>query len=742
MNTKSCFKYRPAEGKIWSIIFNHPLRFDPDGKNGRLMRRSLCTADSKIADKLVEEMKDLLLNELLHDENGKSKAETIYDPIIISAFYNSIDLQVSNNDTISIRENLLPLPSIDDGYNKILIMGKTGAGKTTLLQHLIDTASDKFPLTSSGRGTVSDLEVIVAKGAYKAAVNFFSKDRVRDFVQECVYNAILTNSDNKNDIFDALSNTEEGFRLEFIIGKYTPNNDPRVNNVNQYLEIIIQIKNKFKELTQKDPDKYLINNDYSETYREEVYEDPEFKSILEEILIEFLKKFENINNGFLKKNQEDWPLYWEIETKNRTEYFKSLRVFSGNHFTLWGQLLTPLVQGMRIQGPFNSTISTGKLPKLVYIDGQGLEHRNDVPVEVIPKKLENLFGSVDKILLVDSAKPSMTGSAKYALGTVIRDGYKDKLIIAFTHFEQIDDSCYEGIEELRKDQVNRTLTSALTMLKQEIGTLTVNSYESEFKNRCFYFSHLNKEYSSMKDTREQYNEQLTRMFSLFQSKNMIPDLDNFKPNYDKEKISGEIHEAVEKFHLLWDMRFYGRPENPYNTSLESSPKKEHWKRMWAFNNRVAEFNLNAYLHLMPVSELSSNIKNSISRYLEKPIGWKPIEPNEEDKLNFIELVKNKVNDQVGNYFEYEMIKNQKEYWKQAFRHSGRGSALLRATTIDHMIYDHVAPLKVSSANWREFLDKVWSIVNNSIDSVSESIINQSLEEPIEPSNFIVDKFYE
>ncbi|MCX9010165.1 MAG: hypothetical protein OIN66_03480 [Candidatus Methanoperedens sp.] len=742
MNTKNCLKYRNADGKVWSIIYNHPLRQDSSGKKGRLMRRSLGTTDSKVAEELVCEMKELLSNESLWNETGRHEAETKYDSIIISAFYDSINPQISNGDTISIRENLLPLPSIDDGYNRILIMGKTGAGKTTLLQHLIDTASDKFPLTASSRGTVSDLEVIVAEGAYKAVVTFFSKDRVRDFVQECVYNAILKDSDNKKDIFDSFSTTEEGFRLEFIIGKYSPNDDQRENNVNQYLEIIIQIKNKFKELTQKDPDKYLSDNDYSETYREEVYEDLEFKSIVEDILMEFIEKFENINKGFLNKNQEDWPLYWEIETKNRAEYFESLRIFSGNYYTLWGQLLTPLVQGMRIQGPFNSKISIGKLPKLVYIDGQGLEHRNDVPVEVIPKKLENMFGSVDKILLVDGAKNSMTGSAKYALGTVIRDGYKDKLIIAFTQFEQIDDPSYEGIEELRKAQVDRTLTAALTMLKQEIGTLTVNSYEREFKNRCFYYSHLNKEYSSMERTREQYKEQLTRMFSLFQSKNIIPDLDNFKPNYDKEKFSGEVHIAIERFHLLWDMRFYGRPENRYSTSLEGSHKKEHWKRMWAFNNRVAEFNLNGYLHLTPVTELSSNIKNSISRCLEKPIGWKPSEPKDEDKVNFIGLVINKVIDQMDSYIENEMIKNQKEYWKQAFHHSGRGSALLRATTIDHMIYDHVAPLKVSSANWREFLDKVWSIVNNSIDSVSESIINQSLEEPIEPSNFIVDKFNE
>lgn len=121
MGNINCDKYRPSEGRIWSVIFNHPLRLNSSGKKGRWTRRSLKTVDSKTADKLIDEMKDLLSNEeLWRGEDGRFKAEKMYSRVITSAFYDSIYPEVNGSDSAPIRENLLPLPSSDDDYNKVL----------------------------------------------------------------------------------------------------------------------------------------------------------------------------------------------------------------------------------------------------------------------------------------------------------------------------------------------------------------------------------------------------------------------------------------------------------------------------------------------------------------------------------------------------------------------------------------------------------------------------------------------
>ena len=192
MDNINCLKYRPAKGKIWSVVFNHPLRLNSNGEKGRLIRRSLGTVSSKTADVFVKEMKDLLSKkDLWEGDHRKTKAEKMYNSVVTSAFYDSILPEIKDNESTPIRENLLPLPSSDDGYSKVLLVGTTGAGKSTLLRQLIGTTSENFPLTTAGKATVSDLEVIITKGNYKAAVTFFTRQMTEAFIQECVYDALL-----------------------------------------------------------------------------------------------------------------------------------------------------------------------------------------------------------------------------------------------------------------------------------------------------------------------------------------------------------------------------------------------------------------------------------------------------------------------------------------------------------------------------------------------------------------------
>ncbi len=90
MGNTNCFKYRPADGKIWSVVFNHPLRLNPNGEKGRLTRRSLRTVNSKTADGFVNEMKDFLSQkDLWEGKDGKLRAEKKYNAVVTSAFYDS-----------------------------------------------------------------------------------------------------------------------------------------------------------------------------------------------------------------------------------------------------------------------------------------------------------------------------------------------------------------------------------------------------------------------------------------------------------------------------------------------------------------------------------------------------------------------------------------------------------------------------------------------------------------------------
>ena len=489
MDNINCFKYRPAKGKIWSVVFNHPLRLNSNGEKGRLTRRSLRTVDSRIADGFVNEMKDLLSRENFWEgENGKIRAEKMYRSVVTSAFYDSILPEIKDNESIQIRENLLPLPSSDDGYNKVLFVGTTGAGKSTLLRQLIGTTSENFPLTTTGKATVSDLEVIVAKGNYKAVVTFISKPMTELYVQDCVYSAILKalKEGEKEKIFEELSeNKEQTFRLRYILGNFKdkkPNvkapcffddesdvseksedflySMEKSNKISEYLERIIQISYTLKSLylNEESNIEKKSENEYldSELLHKAIYENKDFTFLVNEIVGDIESRLCLVKKGTLRLTDK-WPLYWEFETNNRKEFLDSLRVFYSNNYRLFGMLLTPLVQGMRVQGPFYSENLSEEFPKLVFIDGQGLGHTAEsAQARSIPQKLENMFELVDVILLVDNSTQPMQHSSLTALKRAIASGYTNKLMFAFTHFDLVQGENFENIADKKDTRLQIT----------------------------------------------------------------------------------------------------------------------------------------------------------------------------------------------------------------------------------------------------------------------------------------------
>jgi len=81
----------------------------------------------------------------------------------------------------------IPLPrSSDSAYRQVLLLGTTGGGKTTLVRQLIgtDPHTERFPSTSTARTTVSDMEILLSPGLFRAAVTFLPRDEIRDYVEE------------------------------------------------------------------------------------------------------------------------------------------------------------------------------------------------------------------------------------------------------------------------------------------------------------------------------------------------------------------------------------------------------------------------------------------------------------------------------------------------------------------------------------------------------------------------------
>lgn len=85
-------KSRSQGRQCYTIILRHPVKKDSTGKSGLRIRRGLGTSDPEVADRLVGQMNELLRYSSFWNLEAKHIAEKLYDPIIVSAFYDPLEI--------------------------------------------------------------------------------------------------------------------------------------------------------------------------------------------------------------------------------------------------------------------------------------------------------------------------------------------------------------------------------------------------------------------------------------------------------------------------------------------------------------------------------------------------------------------------------------------------------------------------------------------------------------------------
>jgi ACT-domain-containing protein, predicted allosteric regulator of homoserine dehydrogenase len=94
--------------------------------------------------------------------------------------------------------------------------------------------------------------------------------------------------------------------------------------------------------------------------------------------------------------------------------------FSSNQARDFGRLLTPLVNGIRVSGPFKPYWAESGA-RLVLIDGEGLGHTPN-SVATLSTNVRKRLDEVDAILLVDNAQQPMQAAPVSAMKTIAATG--------------------------------------------------------------------------------------------------------------------------------------------------------------------------------------------------------------------------------------------------------------------------------------------------------------------------------
>ena len=743
----------------WSITFNHPCRTDARGKPGKKVRRGLGTTDDAEADRLVEQLDTLLADPSWWSLDRRSLAEHQFHRAIVAAFFDEMEAgKVRSKD---LRETALPLPTQKEDYARVMLVGATGAGKTTLLRQLIgsDPKLDRFPSTSTAKTTTADIEIITGDTPFKAAITFMTEHEVCCAVEECLEAACeaVVRGQSDTRIAEALlEHREQRFRLSYPLGAWQQEepeqatgdeyeeyemdfgdqdeesegdvleevevvgNTEMTSNNQRLAEYVGRIKGVATAVRGQMPEERgdfdELNNanqrqDWLEGFTDLLYENQDFAQLSLDIMEVLTERFDSIETGSFERSATGWPTLWHYEDDQRGTFLQQVRWFSSNHDRQMGRLLTPLVDGVRVQGPFQPAAmelqDNGR--HLVLLDGEGLGHSAKEATSV-STKVTGKFPEVDMILLVDSAQSPLQAASLELLRAVGSGGHGDKISVAFTHFDQVKGDNLNTYQQ-KRNHVRASITNALSSLRDSLGAPVAEILERRLEERDFYLGGLHRPTEKIPSG---YIREIQRLLERMEESAEPADPIDVAPHYNISRLELALRDATDGFKSPWR----GRLGLDY---YEGIPK-EHWGRVKALCRRIANRWDDEYNGLRPVADLVRQLQNSISLWLDHPSNWTRVPSDEDEGQAAINEIRQRVFSRIHSLSEERLIASRGRGWRTAFGFSGSGSSRDRALEMSR-IYEAAAPSISSNPDERtqEFLNQITLIVGGAVKEAGGTV---------------------
>jgi len=733
-------KSRSQGRDSWSVIFRHPVRLDASGRPGRRVRRGLATSDEGEAGRLVAEVNELLRSEELWEPSARAAVEGRFASLTLDIFYDGIE--PSTHDPEALRDELLPLPGPKEHYRSVLMLGTTGAGKTTLVRQLLGTnpETERFPSTSAAKTTTADTELIFDPSpTFRAVVTFVGRDEIINYLTECASEAALAVFRGANDAEvrrRLLDHPSQRFRFSYILGRGpgVDDDDEDVDDDDPDLEADLEtlpqevdlaateavisagiqklrsLVTTHKAVAQQDlvdgdeaeGDQRLIEELVDEALDDELRGDEAFNAVVDSLFDEIEKRFDLLVEGDVRRSRQGWPLSWSWSTESRSDLIRAVTRFSSNYAPLFGTLLTPLVSGIRVAGPFAPSWNESA-PRLVLIDGEGLGHTPTTAAALstaVSKRIE----TVDAVLLVDNASQPMQAAPVAAMKAVVTSGNASKLLFGFTHFDMVKGDNLPKFSD-REAHVKASAENVLKSIGEDLGPFAERVLRQRFDRACFFVGGINERLNPSKKAGRRTIDELERLLASIDSILDRPDETETRPVYGRVNLVLAVREAARSFHDSWQGRL-GIAHTPNHP-------KEHWTRVKALSRRFAEGFADEYDTLKPVSELKRELDEQIYRMLQQPVRWEGPEPTDDERQQVIDRIANQISREITDLSTRRMKLECGQAWRDAYAQSGTGSTFVRARIISNDIYDRAAPIPTvtPSPDQNSFLHEVAQLVD-------------------------------
>jgi hypothetical protein len=592
-----------------------------------------------------------------------------------------------------LREMVLPGPTQTTGYRTILVIGTTGAGKSTLIRQLMGTgASEAFPATSASKTTVAETELLLAPGDYYAVATFMPLVEVRAYVEENVVAAGLSVFDDRPAAeirSRLLDHVDQRFRLRYLLGD--PREDPASigDSVSEESDaadesmagntagIVTEIHRLLEEAIAAEVDAMVTTGvATAETAEEELHvllkdrlaTNSTVIEIVEFLISEIKARIEILAPTDVVTSRDGWPLYWRCHEHDRTTFLKRLRTFGGNDHADFGRLLTPLINGIRVRGPFHPTWAR-EIPYVMLIDREGLGHTPD-SVSSLPSSTTRMFDEVDSIIIVDNAQQPMQAAPVAAMRQIAAAGHGDKLIVCFSHFELVEGPNLPNLDA-RRYHVIASVDQVLSAIGNELGYPTERLLRQRLDRNLYLLSRLHQ--TITEDDEPDTFAELRWLLGQLRVESEPLDLGESLPSYSLHKLHLAVDDAVAAYLRYWELRL--------GVAIDPAIRPAHWSKVKALCVRYARRASDEYESMRPAGDLIAALTDSFRRFAAEPDAWTADVPDEDAEQHIYDSLTRRVNSQLRTLVNDRLFLDAAELWSEARDVAGVGAAQRRAELV-------------------------------------------------------------
>ena len=389
-----------------------------------------------------------------------------------------------------------------------------------------------------------------------------------------------------------------------------------------------------------------------------------------------------------------------------------MRFFSGIDRRQWGRLFTPLVNGIRVAGPFVPIwADANEAPRLVLIDTEGLGHKANTTPDV-PDHVIGHFAECDAILLVHKGDVPFTFEGGKVLEAIGGAGQTAKTMMVFSRMDAVKgdnikgwqakrDYVFSGVRNVLDHQIAKSLTPDVARFM--LAHLERNS---------FYVGSLQD--ADPRAARTELSALLKRLTSIVPP----PAPARAFPEYSYDLLVLALQKGIEGFRNPWRAYLGLEP----HSDLQPLP----WQSVKAVSRRYAEGFDDGY-PIRPASNLLNTMTLAVGRFLESPLRWDG-SPTPEERRLILDRIKATVSKKLTRFCGRQLRERPQPEWQEAYAFRGKGTTFDRKMKIE-ALYERWVPIPANEAgdmqHVQAFIGAAKHLVKGAIETTRSALADEA-----------------